>query len=376
MKFNIVVKDKNCQARVGTITTERGILETPFFMPVGTVGTVKAVHQRELEQDIKTEIILSNAYHLYLRPGLDILMQAGGIHKFINWKGHILTDSGGYQVYSLATNRKITEEGVSFQSHIDGAKHFISPESSIDMQRNIGADFIMAFDECTPYPCEHEYAEKSMQLTHRWLSRNLKRLKESDHKYDYPQNFFPIVQGSTFQDLRKISAEFISQQDCAGNAIGGLSVGEPAEIMYDITNEVCNILPQNKPRYLMGVGTPANILESVALGIDMFDCVIPTRNARHGLLYTPEGIINIKNEKWKNDFSPVNEIPLSFVDQYYSRAYIRHLIYSNEILGFQVTSVSNLAFYIWLMQQIREHIKTGDFSEWKTQMTEKISRRL
>jgi queuine tRNA-ribosyltransferase len=376
MKFTIIAEDKQSKARTGLITTGRGAFKTPVFMPVGTLGSVKAIHQWELEEEINAPVILGNSYHLFLRPGIDIIESAGGLHKFIHWKRHLLTDSGGFQVYSLATNRKISDEGVSFQSHIDGAKHFISPESAIDIQRSIGADVIMAFDECTSWPVEFGYAEKSMHLTHNWLKRCIKRFQETKHKYEHPQSLFPIVQGSTFAGLRKISAGFVAEQNCDGNAIGGLSVGEPAEQMYEMTQMVCDILPHNKPRYLMGVGTPENILESISLGIDMFDCVIPTRNARHGLLYTLEGVINIKNEKWKKDFNPVNENPLSYIDQYYSRAYIRHLIYSKEILGYQVTSLNNLAFYMWLVNEAKIHIMAGDFTAWKRQTIEKISRRL
>jgi queuine tRNA-ribosyltransferase len=376
MQFSILHNDPKSKARSGIIKTTRGEISTPTFMPVGTYGTVKAVHVSELEKDVNASVILGNAYHLYLRPGLEVLSKAGGIHKFVGWKRHMLTDSGGYQVYSLAHNRKIKEDGVTFQSHIDGSKHFISPEISVDIQRTIGADFIMAFDECTPFPCEYDYAEKSMQLTHKWLVRFKNRFQETTHLYNHPQTYIPIVQGSIYPDLRKTSAEFISEQLAEINAIGGLSVGEPAEIMYDITEKVCNILPVDKPRYLMGVGTPVNILESVALGIDMFDCVIPTRNARHGLLYTPEGIINIKNEKWKYDQRPINDPPMSFIDQYYSRSYLRHLESMTEFLAAQIASINNLVFYSWLMEQIRLHLQSGDFMEWKKIMVEKLSRRL
>lgn len=376
MNYSILHHDPKSRARAGIISTSRGEIQTPVFMPVGTYGSVKAVHASELEKDVNAKVILGNAYHLYLRPGLEVLKAAGGLHKFIGWKRHILTDSGGYQVYSLAHNRKIKEDGVTFQSHIDGSKHFLSPEISVDIQRSIGADFIMAFDECTPYPCEYDYAEKSMQLTHKWLARFKARFQETTHLYDYPQTYIPIVQGSTYPDLRKISAEFISEQQAEANAIGGLSVGEPAELMYEMTDMVCNILPADKPRYLMGVGTPANILESVSLGIDMFDCVMPTRNARHGLLYTPEGMINIKNEKWKFDQRPINDPPLSFIDQYYSRSYLRHLVSMSELLAAQIASINNLVFYSWLMEQIRLHLQNGDFTDWKKIMVEKLSRRL
>ena len=375
MEFNIIAKDQASKARSGIISTPKGRIHTPVFMPVGTLGSVKGVHQRELEKDLDFKVILGNSYHLYLRPGLDVLKNAGGLHRFIHWDRFILTDSGGYQVYSIATKRKITEEGVSFQSHIDGSRHFISPEKAMEIQRAIGADFMMAFDECTPYPCEYQYAEKSMHLTHRWLKRCVSHFNKTSSEYEHSQYLFPICQGSVYPDLRKISAEAISESDSPGNAIGGLSVGEPAEMMYEITNLVTDILPVEKPRYLMGVGTPANILESIALGIDMFDCVMPTRNARHGLLYTPEGIINIKNEKWKNNFGPINEEPLSFVDQYYSLAYLRHLVYSDELLGLQIASLNNLAFYNWLVKQAGMHIEAGDFTSWKKEMVEKVSRR-
>lgn len=361
---------------MGIVTTAKGEFMTPVFMPVGTVGTVKGVHQRELENDLNFNIILGNSYHLYLRPGISILEKAGGIHRFMNWKRFILTDSGGYQIFSIATKREITEQGVSFQSHIDGSKHFISPETAIDIQRSIGADMIMAFDECTPYPCDYKDAETSMHLTHRWLDRCIERFNSTGQKYEHEQYLLPICQGSIYKDLRKISAGYIAECNCPVNAIGGLSVGEPVEEMYEMTDIVTDILPESKPRYLMGVGTPENILESIALGIDMFDCVIPTRNARHGLLYTPEGIINIKNEKWKECFDPVNKEPLSFIDNYYSLAYIRHLFYSDEILAALIATMNNLAFYKWITMQAGKHIESGDFSSWKKEMTEKVSRRL
>ena len=376
MDFKILKTDPNSQARSGQISTPRGEIKTPVFMPVGTLGSVKGVHQRELEEDINAPIILGNAYHLYLRPGIDNLNQAGGLHKFINWNRFILTDSGGYQVFSLAQTRKITEEGVRFQSHIDGSKHFISPEGSMDIQRNIGADIMMAFDECTAFPIEKKDAKKSMDLTHRWLKRCLTRFEETKHLYEYPQTLFPIVQGSTFNDLRQESAKFIADQGADGNAIGGLSVGEPAEMMYEMTEIVNEILPREKPRYLMGVGTPVNILEGIARGVDMFDCVMPTRNARHGLLYTAEGIINIKNEKWKNDYSPINENRVSFIDDYYSKAYLRHLLSANELLAAQIASINNLAFYLWLVREAQKHIEAGDFTIWKNSMIEKLDRRL
>lgn len=376
MKFTLQHIDPQSKARAGLLKTDHGDIETPIFMPVGTAGSVKAVHQRELAYDIKAQIILGNTYHLYLRPGLGVLEKAGGLHKFNGWEKPILTDSGGYQVFSLAGTRKITEEGVVFKSHIDGSKHIFSPEGVMDIQRSIGADIIMAFDECTPYPCEFEYARKSMDMTHRWLKRCIERFDSTEGKYGYSQTLFPIVQGSVFKDLRKNSAEFIASCDREGNAIGGLSVGEPAEMMYEMTEMVTNILPRDKPRYLMGVGTPANILECIALGVDMFDCVMPTRNARNGMLFTSEGIINIKNEKWKEDFSPIDPAINSYVSSFYSKAYLRHLTISKEILGAQIASIHNLAFYLWLVGQAREKIKSGEFSLWKDQMVKKVSTRL
>lgn len=376
MKFNLLKSDKNSKARRGRIETDHGIIETPIFMPVGTAGTVKAVHQRELENDIKAQIILGNTYHLYLRPGLEIIEQAGGLHKFNGWKRPILTDSGGYQVYSLAESRKIIEEGVKFQSHIDGSRHFFTPENVMDIQRTIGADIIMAFDECTPYPCEYNYAKKSMDMTHRWLKRCIDRFDSTEGKYGYTQTLFPIIQGSTFKDLRKASAETIASFDREGNAIGGLSVGEPAEMMYEMTELVCDILPNEKPRYLMGVGTPENILECIALGVDMFDCVMPTRNARNGMLFTSQGIINIRNEKWKTDFTSIDETIGGYVSTKYSKAYLRHLILSNEILGAQIASVHNLTFYLWLVEKAKEKIEEGTFNEWKNVMIKAVSQRL
>ncbi|MCG3166826.1 MAG: Queuine tRNA-ribosyltransferase [Bacteroidia bacterium] len=345
-------------------------------MPVGTAGTVKAVHQHELENEIGAQIILGNTYHLYLRPGLDIIEQAGGLHKFINWNKPILTDSGGYQVYSLSDNRKIKEEGVKFASHIDGSKLFFTPENVMDTQRIIGADIMMAFDECTPYPCEYKYAHKSMEMTHRWLKRCITRFNETEGKYGYEQTLFPIVQGSVYKDLREKSANFIAEQNLDGNAIGGLSVGEPAEEMYAMTEVVCSILPADKPRYLMGVGTPGNILESIALGIDMFDCVMPTRNARNGMLFTSQGIINIKNKKWQNDFSPIDENGTTFADRNFTKAYLRHLFVSKEILGLQLASIHNLGFYLWLVKEARKHIIAGDFTAWKTKMVKQVETRL
>ncbi|MEQ9186967.1 MAG: tRNA guanosine(34) transglycosylase Tgt [Cryomorphaceae bacterium] len=376
MKFELQRTDLQSSARAGKITTDHGEIQTPIFMPVGTVASVKTVHQRELKDDIKAQIILGNTYHLYLRPGMDVLEGAGGLHKFMGWDRPILTDSGGYQVYSLANNRKITEEGVTFQSHIDGSKQYFTPESAVDVQRQIGADIIMAFDECPPYPCEKEYAENSMHLTHRWLKRCCEHFDATEGKYGYAQSLFPIVQGSVFRDLRKQSAEFIANMDREGNAIGGLSVGEPHEMMYASTDLVCGILPKDKPRYLMGVGTPENILECIALGVDMFDCVMPTRNARHGMLYTWEGILNIKNKKWQHEFSPLDPQGKAYVDAAYSRSYVRHLFASGEMLGPQIASIHNLAFYLDLVSQARQHILAGDFASWKDAVVPKITQRL
>ena len=376
MKFSIEATDSKSNARAGTVTTDHGAIETPIFMPVGTAGSVKAVHQRELKDDIQAQIILGNTYHLFLRPGLDIIEKAGGLHRFNGWDKPILTDSGGYQVYSLAEKRKIKEEGVKFQSHIDGTRHDFSPERVMDIQRIIGADIMMAFDECTPYPCDFDYAKNSMGLTHRWLDRCIQHFDSTEPIYGYQQSLFPIVQGSTYPDLRKQSAEYIASKNRDGNAIGGLSVGEPAEDMYAMTELVCDILPKDKPRYLMGVGTPANILESIKLGIDMLDCVMPTRNARNGMLFTSEGIINIRNEKWKEDFSPIDSNMTGYVDNFYSKAYLRHLIISKEILGAQIASIHNLSFYLWLVKEAREHIKAGDFSTWVEVMLKKVSVRL
>lgn len=376
MKFKLEVSDKLSRARAGEITTDHGVIKTPIFMPVGTAGSVKAIHQRELKDDIKAQIILGNTYHLYLRPGLDTLEKAGGLHKFNGWDRPILTDSGGYQVYSLTEVRKIREEGVTFRSHIDGSKHLFTPEAAMDIQRTIGADIIMAFDECTPYPCDYGYARKSMEMTHRWLKRCCDRFDATEPKYGYSQTLFPIVQGSVYKDLRIKSAETIASFGREGNAIGGLSVGEPAEEMYAMTELVCDILPTDKPRYLMGVGTPVNILENIALGVDMFDCVMPTRNARNGMLFTRNGIINIKNEKWKNDMSPIDAESDLFSDREYSKAYLRHLINAKEILGAQIASLHNLHFYLWLVTQAREHIIAGDFYEWKNKMVKQLAQRL
>ncbi|PDH45265.1 MAG: tRNA guanosine(34) transglycosylase Tgt [Flavobacteriales bacterium MED-G15] len=376
MKFNLIQTDPSSSARAGSFATDHGTIETPIFMPVGTAATVKGVHQRELKKDIKPDIILGNTYHLYLRPGAEILEQAGGLHRFMNWSAPILTDSGGYQVYSLSDNRKINEEGVTFKSHIDGSKHFFSPENAIDIQRKIGADIIMAFDECTPYPCDYDYAKNSMHLTHRWLDRCLDHHQKTPFKYDYQQFLFPIVQGSVYKDLRKSSADYIASKDAVGNAIGGLSVGEPAAEMYAMTATVCERLPTDRPRYLMGVGTPINILENIALGIDMFDCVMPTRNARNGMLFTSHGTINIKNKKWENDFSPIDEQGYCFVDQDYSKAYLRHLFTVNEMLGKQIATIHNLSFYLWLVRAARKHILAGDFSTWKNKMCQQMDNRL
>ena len=376
MKFTLQHSDPQSKARAGLLETAHGVIETPIFMPVGTAGTVKAVHQRELKNDIQAQIILGNTYHLYLRPGTSVLEATGGLHKFMNWDGPILTDSGGFQVFSLSGIRKIKEEGVQFSSHIDGSKHLFTPERAMDIQRSIGGDIIMAFDECTPYPCEYSEAKKSMELTHRWLTRCCDHFDNTNSLYGYEQNLFPIVQGSTYKDLRKQSAEFIASKERAGNAIGGLSVGEPAEMMYEITDQITDILPKDKPRYLMGVGTPANIIEGIALGVDMFDCVMPTRNARNGMLFTKNGIINIRNEKWKSDFSPIEEDGATYVDTYYSKAYLRHLNSNNEMLGAQIASIHNLGFYLWLVKEARKRIIDGSFAAWKPIILESITRRL
>ena len=376
LKFSLEITDSNTKARAGYITTDHGVIETPIFMPVGTSATVKGVHQRELKNDINPDIILGNTYHLFLRPQIHIIEKAGGLHKFMNWNRNILTDSGGYQVYSLSANRKIKEEGVKFRSHIDGSYHFFTPENVMEIQRNIGADIIMAFDECTPYPCDYNYAKRSMQMTHRWLDRCVNHLKKIPVKYGYSQAFFPIVQGSVYKDLRKQSAEYIANSNALGNAIGGLSVGEPAEEMYAMTDAVCEILPVDKPRYLMGVGTPINILENIALGIDMFDCVMPTRNARNGMLFTANGSINIRNKKWSEDFSPIDNMNITWVDTEYSKAYLRHLFTINELLGKQIATIHNLGFYMWLVREARKRILAGDFKSWKTKMIKKMNKRL
>ena len=376
MNFELIKTDTATKARAGKITTAHGVIETPIFMPVGTLGTVKGIHQRELKEDINPDIILGNTYHLYLRPSTAILEKAGGLHQFMNWDRNILTDSGGYQVYSLAANRKITEEGVKFKSHIDGSAHFFSPEKVMEIERSIGADIIMAFDECTPYPCDYAYAKKSLKITHQWLDRCVAHLAKVPAMYGYEQNLFPIVQGSVFKDLRIQSAEYIASKGAAGNAIGGLSVGEPVEQMYEMTELVCDILPADKPRYLMGVGTPINILENIALGVDMMDCVMPTRNARNGMLFTSQGTINIKNKKWEDDFSPIDPDGHTYVDTYYSKAYLRHLFAANEFLGKQIASIHNLGFYLWLVREERRQITAGTFAEWKTMMVKNMSNRL
>ncbi len=376
MHFKLLNTDTNSKARAGKISTAHGNIETPIFMPVGTIGSVKSIHQRELENDIKAQIILGNTYHLYLRPGTDILKNAGGLHKFINWNKPILTDSGGYQVFSLSNSRKITEKGVIFQSHIDGSKHNFTPENVIDTQRIIGADIIMAFDECPPYPAEYEYVKNSMHITHNWLDRCITQLDSTKPIYDHEQSLFPIVQGGTYSDLRKQSAEYIASRNCDGNAIGGLSVGEPTDEMYKMIEITNNILPKEKPRYLMGVGTPINIIEAIALGVDMFDCVMPTRNGRNGMLFTKQGIINITNEKWKNDFSPVDTDNYTYVDTQYSKAYLRHLFVAKERLSAQIASLHNLGFYLWLVKEARKHIIDNNFADWKNSIIKNLANRL
>ena len=376
MKFNCHHTDSESKARAGTIKTDHGVIETPIFMPVGTQATVKGILQKDLKDDVNPDIILANTYHLYLRPTTDILERAGGIHKFMNWDRNLLTDSGGYQVYSLSANRKIEENGVRFKSHIDGSSHFFTPETAIDIQRSIGADIIMAFDECPPYPCDYNYAKDSMELTHRWLNRCIYHMNNTDPKYGHDQSLFPIVQGSSYKDLRIESAKYISDADAPGNAIGGLSVGEPAEEMYAMVQEVCDILPKDKPRYLMGVGTPINIIENIALGVDMFDCVMPTRNGRNGMLFTSQGTINIKNKKWENDHSPIDSEGLTSVDTYYSKAYLRHLFAANEFLGKQIASIHNLGFYLWLVREARKQILGGNFTKWKNKMVRQMNKRL
>lgn len=376
MKFTLQSTDNLSKARAGEIETAHGTIQTPIFMPVGTAGSVKGVHQHELKKDIEAQIILGNTYHLYLRPGLDVIHAAGGLHKFNGWDKPILTDSGGYQVYSLTDVRKIKEEGVTFRSHIDGSKHLFTAENVMDTQRIIGADIIMAFDECTPYPCDYKYAKESLDMTHRWLKRCCERFDSTPSLYGYEQSLFPIVQGSVYKDLREKSAETIASFDRDGNAIGGLSVGEPAEEMYAMTEVVTNILPKNKPRYLMGVGTPINILENIALGIDMFDCVMPTRNGRNGMLFTRNGIINIKNKKWEADFSPIDADSDLHTDLFYTKAYLRHLIHSKELLGAQIATLHNLHFYLWLVKEARNKIIDGSFYEWKNKMVKQLGERL
>lgn len=376
MDFQLLHKDSTSGARAGVMSTDHGTIETPIFMPVGTAGTVKAVNQYQLEHEVKAQIILGNTYHLYLRPGTDILEQAGGLHRFNGWNHPILTDSGGYQVFSLANSRKIKEEGVVFQSHIDGSKHLFTPENVMDIQRKIGADIIMALDECTPYPAEYAYAKKSMELTHRWLARCVQHFNTTEPLYGYSQSLFPIVQGSTYEDLRKESAAFAAGMDCDGNAIGGLSVGEPEEQMYEMCAICTDLLPENKPRYLMGVGTPWNILENIALGIDMFDCVMPTRNGRNGMLFTTKGVMNIKNKKFATDLSPIDEGLDCHTSQYYSKAYLRHLFVSGEILGLQIASIHNLAFYLHLVHEARKHILLNDFASWKNDMLPILKQRV
>ncbi|MFK8007528.1 MAG: tRNA guanosine(34) transglycosylase Tgt [Saprospiraceae bacterium] len=376
MKFDLQYTDPNSSARAGVIETAHGKIETPIFMPVGTLATVKGVHQQELKDEVKAQIILGNTYHLFLRPGMDVMEKAGGLHKFNGWDKPMLTDSGGYQVYSLSGTRKIKEEGVTFRSHIGGEKHFFSPENVMDIQRTIGADIIMAFDECTPYPCEYNYAKRSMEMTHRWLKRCCDRFDSTDPKYGYEQTLMPIVQGSTYKDLRVKSAETIASFDRPANAIGGLAVGEPADKLYATTELVCGILPKEKPRYLMGVGTPENLLECIALGIDMFDCVMPTRNARHGHLFTSQGILNMKNAKWKDDFSPIDAESTASTSRFHNKAYLRHLFQSKELLASQIASIHNLSFYLWLVGEARKHIIAGDFYDWKKAIVPNLTRRL
>jgi queuine tRNA-ribosyltransferase len=376
LQFSLQANDNHSKARAGHIKTDHGEIPTPIFMPVGTVGSVKAVSQRQLKEEIDAPIILANTYHLYLRPGTGILEKAGGLHRFKGWDRPILTDSGGYQVFSLAGSRKITEDGVLFQSHIDGSRHLFTPENVMDIQRAIGADIIMAFDECPPYPSEYAYAQKSMHLTHRWLDRCIKHFGETADRYGYTQNLFPIVQGGTYADLRKASCEYIASKNAPGNAIGGLSVGEPDEMMYEFTALCCDNLPADKPRYLMGVGTPWNILECIALGIDMFDCVMPTRNGRNAMLFTTKGVINIDNKKWEDDFSPIDDGIDCVTSNHYSKSYLRHLIKAKELLGLTIASVHNLAFYLWLVREARKHILAGDFLSWKNEQVEVLRTRL
>ncbi len=376
MKFQLESKCKDTCARTGTLFTDHGEIHTPIFMPVGTLGSVKGVLQRDLKEEVKAQIILGNTYHLYLRPGTDVLEKAGGLHRFNGWDKPILTDSGGFQIFSLTGIRKLTEEGCMFRSHIDGSKHFFSPERVMDIERSIGADIMMALDECTPGTSDYQYAKKSMEMTHRWLDRCLKRFKETEPKYGYEQALFPIVQGCTYKDLRAQSAEYIAERADVGMAIGGLAVGEPAEVMYEMIEVVNNILPQDKPRYLMGVGTPANILEGISLGVDMFDCVMPTRNGRNAMLFTGEGILNMRNKKWEMDFSPIDPNGTASVDTFYTKAYLHHLFKAQELLAMEIASIHNLAFYVWLTQEARKHIQAGDFAPWKAQMLKKVQTRL
>lgn len=376
MDFELLATAEGSNARAGLITTDHGTIETPIFMPVGTLGSVKAVHQHELRDDVKAQIILGNTYHLYLRPGIDILEKAGGLHKFNGWERPILTDSGGFQVFSLSSNRKLTEEGAHFRSHIDGSKHLFTPENVVDIERSIGADIMMALDECPPGTADYSYARKSLDLTQRWLKRGWKRYKETEGKYGYSQAYFPIVQGVVYPELRREAAKFVADLGADGNAIGGLAVGEPTEKMYEMIEVVNEILPTDKPRYLMGVGTPANILEAIDRGVDMMDCVMPTRNGRNGMLFTRHGIMNMRNKKWADDFSPIQEDGPSYVDHVYSRAYLRHLFIADEILAMQIASIHNLAFYLWLVEEARKHIIAGDFKQWKTEMVECVTRRL
>ena len=376
MHFKVTKSDTNTSARIGLLETDHGAIETPVFMPVATSAAIRGIHNKDLKEITNPDVILANTYHLYLRPGQQVIENAGGIHNFMSWNKSILTDSGGYQVYSLSANRKIKEDGVKFKSHIDGSYHFFTPEIAIDIQRKIGADIIMAFDECTPYPCEKQYARKSMNLTHEWLIRCLERFNSTSSLYGYNQYLFPIVQGSTFKDLRIDSAKFVSDLDFVGNAIGGLSVGEPHNIMYEMCYEVCSILPKSKPRYLMGVGTPLNLLENIALGVDMFDCVMPTRNARNGMLFTSEGIINIKNKKWINDYSEIDPRGITFVDKMYSKSYLRHLFSINELLGKQIATIHNLGFYKWIIEQAKNKINDGNFLQWKSKVGKKLVRKL
>lgn len=376
MEFELQATDLRSNARAGVITTDHGLIETPIFMPVGTLGTVKAVHQHELKDDVKAQIILGNTYHLYLRPGTEILHQAGGLHKFNGWDKPILTDSGGFQVFSLSANRKLKEEGAYFRSHIDGSKHLFTPEKVVDIQRVVGADIMMALDECPSGKADYDYAKKSLGLTHRWLKRGWEHFNSTEPLYGHRQAFFPIVQGCVYPDLRRESAKFVADLGAEGNAIGGLAVGEPAEVMYDMIEVVNEILPADRPRYLMGVGTPANILEAIERGVDMMDCVMPTRNGRNGMLFTAHGIMNMRNKKWENDFSPLQEDGPSYVDRFYSKAYVRHLFVSQEILAMQIASIHNLAFYLWLVGEARKHIFAGDFKAWKDEMVERVTRRL